>query len=1336
MRNFTVGKRLLFVITSLFFLTHTLAQNAIVTENLLPGNPISEWGVNSSADFRNVNLNGYATNISVNKGSTVHFKIDNRVVGDSYTLKIYRLGYYNGMGASLKADLGTFTTAPQPAGVSDPTTGLLDCSNWTETTTWAVPANAVSGFYVVKIQSTTTGNINNIVFIVRDDASNSKILLQANDATWQAYNGYGGNNLYNGTTTFPNGHAVKVSYNRPFFIYNAGFLTDGRGSDWYMNDSYPMIRWLERNGYDVSYITNVDVAQTASLLLSHKIFVTAGHDEYCSKEQRVNMEAARAAGVNCAFFTANEVYWKTRWENDVNGNPNRVLVCYKEGTLADGSFGAGAEATCGTKCDPMPTVWTGLWRMGSAYDAPLPENALTGEISWDQPDPSLGYGVPIQVPAAFSGLRFWRNTSIASLTAGQVAGLSNNSLGYEFDYEQFPTTYPHGRILMSSTTLNGHTHKLSLYRNGGTGGPLIFGAGTVQWMWGLDDQHFGLVTPVNKDMQQATVNLFADMGVLPGTLQSGLTPATQSTDLTPPVSVITSPADGATLPISSTITITGTASDAAGVVAGVEVSIDGGVTWQLATGTTNWTFSTTFLNPGINVIKSRAYDDSGNMEDGTVSSGTNVVTIDLTAAVCPCHIFTTQIPVSGTNNDDGPSQNTLGGQEVGLKFQSSSAGFITGIRFYKTAGNTGTHIGELYTDGGTRLAQATFTSETATGWQTVSFSAPVAVTANTTYVAAYFSSLGNYVEDNNYFSNGKSVVNSPLIALADGVDGGNAPYKYTAAPVFPDQNFQAANYWVDVTFTYTSAPTSSAGNNQTIALPTSSVTLDGSGSTGTITDYLWSQVSGPTVPTPVITSPTAVSTTVTGLIQGVYVFQLAVNGGSSTSQVTITVNPPPPPVANAGPNQQINLPTASVTLDGSGSTGIINDYTWTQLSTGPNIATIGTPTAVSTTVSGLIQGVYTFQLSINSGISTSQVTVTVLAAGEGLTIFTTQTPPVPVTSNDNTGIGIELGVKFQSSVAGTVTGVRFYQTPGNIGTHIGELYSSGGSRLAQNTFTGETGSGWQTVTFTTPVPILPNTTYMAAYFSSLGNYTGTAGFFATPLINSPLTALADGTDGPNGEYQYTTLPVFPSSASTGGAPNYWVDVIFSEGSTNLPVQYLNFTATKQGDNVKLQWATNQEENNKGFEVQRSTDGSSWAVLGFVDGAGNSQTPKYYQWLDQNLAGGTYYYRLRQVDNDGHSQISKVLQVSFDEDLSLQLMQNRPNPFNSSTSIDIIIPKAGIVQLMLYDQTGRPVQQLLNEYKTPGKYTIQVNRNGLSSGVYYYNLTALGQSIMRKLTILY
>ncbi|MEO7049267.1 MAG: DUF4082 domain-containing protein, partial [Ferruginibacter sp.] len=142
-----------------------------------------------------------------------------------------------------------------------------------------------------------------------------------------------------------------------------------------------------------------------------------------------------------------------------------------------------------------------------------------------------------------------------------------------------------------------------------------------------------------------------------------------------------------------------------------------------------------------------------------------------------------------------------------------------------------------------------------------------------------------------------------------------------------------------------------------------------------------------------------------------------------------------------------------------------------------------------------------------------------------VSIFTTQIPAGP-TVNDSTG-GIELGLKFQSSVAGYADGIRFYKTSGNSGTHTGQLYSSDGTLLASAVFTNETDSGWQRVLFATAIPIAANTTYIAAYFSSLGNYTSTVFGLKTAIINPPLTALADSTDGINGLYKYANIPALP-----------------------------------------------------------------------------------------------------------------------------------------------------------------------------------------------------------------
>ena len=135
-----------------------------------------------------------------------------------------------------------------------------------------------------------------------------------------------------------------------------------------------------------------------------------------------------------------------------------------------------------------------------------------------------------------------------------------------------------------------------------------------------------------------------------------------------------------------------------------------------------------------------------------------------------------------------------------MKFSSDVAGSITGIRFYKGAGNGGTHVAHLWSSTGNRLASATFTSETASGWQQVNFATPVAIAANTTYVASYFAPAGHYAGDNGYFSSGYS--SGPLDVPANG-----GVYVYGSQGGFPSQTWKASNYWVDVAFSTTTPPT-------------------------------------------------------------------------------------------------------------------------------------------------------------------------------------------------------------------------------------------------------------------------------------------------------------------------------------------------------------------------------------------------------------------------------------------------------------------------------------------------------------------------------------------------
>src|SRR5262245_13691607 len=604
--------------------------NAIVTENQLPGTPQSTWEVSGSGDST---IQGFATDIGVNHGQTVSFKI-NDSANKPYHIDIYRTGYYQGNGARLVTTIPSTQVLQQvqPNPLTNTATGLVDAGNW------AVPAPATSGLYFARVTRDDTGGASLIWFVVRDDAGASDLLFQTSDTTWQAYNTWGGYSLYQYTNTPATitansptdaGRAVKVSYNRPLVLDG---ITGGYGDyNSPLHAEYPMIRWLEANGYNVSYSTDVDTDRRGGELLEHKVYLSVGHDEYWSGQQRNNVEAARNAGVNLAFFSGNESFWKVRWENSVDGSGTtyRTLVCYK-------------ESKDDSRTDPLDIsqgIWTGTWRddrFSPPADGGRPENSMSGTLYMNDRT-STDLGVPLTVSAEDGKLRFWRNTSVASLGAGQTATLGQFIVGYEVDEDLDNGFRPAGLMDMSSTTFSTTSHvtvpwgtvvgpgtgnhKITLYR--ASSGALVFGAGTIQWSWGLDGNHNDQSTTPVVAMQQATVNLFADMHVQPGSLQSGLVAAIASTDTVGPTSTITAPAAGSVFQVGSSITISGTATDTGGgIVAGVEVSVDGGVTWHPATGRGTWTYAWTPSSAGAVVLKSRAVDDSGNLE--TPSAGVSV----------------------------------------------------------------------------------------------------------------------------------------------------------------------------------------------------------------------------------------------------------------------------------------------------------------------------------------------------------------------------------------------------------------------------------------------------------------------------------------------------------------------------------------------------------------------------------------------------------------------------------------------------------------------------------------------------------------------------------------
>ena len=185
--------------------TFSDAPNKIVSENLNAGTPKSVWAIHGSiANQGDSQIEGFATQISTNAGQTVSFKIDTASSG--YTLDIYRLGYYGGNGARLITTMHHSGADNQPNPIFNDATNTVDAGNWSVTDSWAIPSTAVSGVYFAKL-TTDTGNFQNMIpFIVRNDGTTSDILFQTSDTTWEAYNPWGGYNLYQG----PSGQTAIV----------------------------------------------------------------------------------------------------------------------------------------------------------------------------------------------------------------------------------------------------------------------------------------------------------------------------------------------------------------------------------------------------------------------------------------------------------------------------------------------------------------------------------------------------------------------------------------------------------------------------------------------------------------------------------------------------------------------------------------------------------------------------------------------------------------------------------------------------------------------------------------------------------------------------------------------------------------------------------------------------------------------------------------------------------------------------------------------------------------------------------------------------------------------
>ncbi len=206
-----------------------------------------------------------------------------------------------------------------------------------------------------------------------------------------------------------------------------------------------------------------------------------------------------------------------------------------------------------------------------------------------------------------------------------------------------------------------------------------------------------------------------------------------------------------------------------------------------------------------------------------------------------------------------------------------------------------------------------------------------------------------------------------------------------------------------------------------------------------------------------------------------------------------------------------------------------------------------------------------------------------------------------------------------------------------------------------------------------------------------------------------------------------------ATLTTGG------DYSFTLSGAALPVELTSFSAMQFKNSIKLMWETATEVNNYGFEIQKAEANSKtleWEKIGFVNGNGNSNSPKGYEFLDKsNLTTGEYSYRLKQIDNDGTYEYSGEVNVTIKAPSGFTLEQNYPNPFNPTTNIKFSLPVSGLVNIKVYNTIGEQVTELMNRQMEAGSYSIPFDATGFANGVYFYKIDVNNFTSVKKMILI-
>ncbi len=519
----------------------------------------------------------------------------------------------------------------------------------------------------------------------------------------------------------------------------------------------------------------------------------------------------------------------------------------------------------------------------------------------------------------------------------------------------------------------------------------------------------------------------------------------------------------------------------------------------------------------------------------TYDAGTNQVTIDPTADLNASTVYTAQISTAATSANgialaspatwnfttsagpapgavvqlfpdtavpsslanpvqDGRSGAGPFSYEMGVKVAATVAAEVRAVRFYKSPGETGTHVGRIWTSGGTSLGTVTFTNETASGWQTQQLASPVAITAGQTYVVS--------VNRNDFYAVTTGGLASQITAgPVRSVVGSNGVYGNTAG-TFPTASWNNSNYFTDLQVAATEI--------QANTPPTVSVTTPANNAVNVATDVSPSATFSRPMDAGTLTSATA-----TVRPEGGSPVAATVTYDSNTNRVTID------PTTDLTPNLDYSV---RITTDASSADGV----------------------ALASPV------IWSFTTSAASAASASQLypdTTTPAAAANSVQDGRTGTGPFTY----------ETGVKVQATLGAEIRAVRFYKSPGETGTHVGRIWSEGGTQLAQVTFTGETTSGWQTEQLATPLAITAGDTYVISVNSN-DFYPVTPAGLATQITAGPVRTIV-GTNGVFGDSAGT----FPTTSWNNSS--YLVNLVVAPTEVPPPASAPTVTGTTPADDA-------------------------------------------------------------------------------------------------------------------------------------------------------------------------